>query len=134
MIRHDPATVRAIEPRYREIYTHAVETRPAGGRQLYVSGQVGIRPSGEVEATFGDQCRRALENVEALLTAAGMSTEHIVKATYFLTRREDLPELAAIRAERWGGVRPAVTTLVVSALAAPELLVEVEVIAQEEAG
>lgn len=133
MKRHNPSTVRTVEARYREIYSHAVETDLGGCRQLHVSGQLGIDPSGALEPTFAAQCRRALQNIEAILDAAGMTTANIVRVVYYLTRQQDLPELNAIRAERWRGVRPAVTTLLVAGLVAPEFLVEIEVLAQEEA-
>lgn len=132
MRTHDPDTVRAIEPRYADIYAHAVETEMGGARQLHISGQLGIDVSGHLFPTFEDQLRQALRNVEALLESVGMTRAHIVKATYYLTRASDLPALSAIRSEVWGGVRPAVTTLVVAGLAGPDFLVEVEVLAQDE--
>lgn len=132
MRTHDPDTVRTIEPRYADIYAHAVETRMGPARQLHVSGQLGIDASGFLFPTFQEQLRQALRNIEALLESAGMNNGHIVKATYYLTRAADLPALSAIRSEVWGGVRPAVTTLVVAGLAGPDFLVEVEVLAQDE--
>ena len=130
---HNPSSVRTVEAQYRDIYSHAVETNLGLARQLHISGQLGIDPSGKLEATFSAQCRRALQNVEALLEAAGMTKDHIVRVVYYVTRREDLAALNATRAERWSGVRPAVTTVLVAGLVAPEFLVEVEVLAQEEA-
>jgi 2-iminobutanoate/2-iminopropanoate deaminase len=71
-----------------------------------------------------------MQNVEALLADAGMIVSDIVKVAYYLTRLEDLPVLGAIRTNRWRTeTPPAVTTLVVAALARPELLVEIEVTA-----
>ena len=57
-----------------------------------------------------------------------MTTSDIVKLTFFVTNAADLRPLGAIRRELLS-VAPAVTTLVVAGLAAPELLVEVEAIA-----
>ncbi len=54
----------------------------------------------------------------------------MVKATLFLTRKEDLPALGGARRERWASERPsAVTVIVVAALARPDALLEVEVAA-----
>ena len=54
-----------------------------------------------------------------------MTLEDVVKLVFYLTRAPDLKALGEIRRELLA-VAPAVTTLVVSALAAPDLLVEVE--------
>jgi enamine deaminase RidA (YjgF/YER057c/UK114 family) len=54
----------------------------------------------------------------------------IIKVIYYLTRADDLAMLSEIRRRRWSAkYPPAVTTLVVAALARPELLVEIEVLA-----
>jgi enamine deaminase RidA (YjgF/YER057c/UK114 family) len=133
MKTHDPSTVRLIEERYRDIYAHAVETSLGSARQLHISGQLGIDREGRLQQGFAEQCRCALRNVEAILEAAGMSKRDIVKATYLVVRSEDLPDLSAVRRELWGGVRPAVTTYLVAGLVHPDFLIEVEVLAQQEA-
>lgn len=130
---HNPSTVRTVEGPYEHIYSHAVETRMGTCRQLHISGQLGIDRDGNLAETFGLQVQQAMKNVEAILDAASMTKDNIVKVCYFVVRQEDLPELNAIRADRWRGVRPAVTTLLVAGLVLPEFLIEVEVLAQEEA-
>ncbi|MCW0234646.1 MAG: RidA family protein [Ferrovibrio sp.] len=127
--RHDPTTVWTVPDAFRRIYSHAVEI-PADTRLLLVSGQIGIAPDGTLRSGFADQCAQAIANVEALLAEAGLHVTDIVKATYYLTRATDLPLLTALREQRWSSsTPPAVTTLVVAALARPELLVEIEVMA-----
>jgi enamine deaminase RidA (YjgF/YER057c/UK114 family) len=129
MKRHNPPTVWSVPGAFRTIYAHAVEV-PVGIRQLHVSGQLGIAADGTMRGNFVQQLEQAMDNVEALLTAAGMGTSDVVKATYFLTRSEDLPALGESRRKRWSSDHPpAVTTIVVAALARPDALVEVEVIA-----
>jgi 2-iminobutanoate/2-iminopropanoate deaminase len=54
-----------------------------------------------------------------------MTHTDIVKLVFYLTRAVDLPTLGELRRKRWASsTPPAVTTLVVAALARPELLVE----------
>src|SRR5262245_40240004 len=106
-IRHDPFPVG--EP-YRGIYAHGVATRP-GVRMLHVSGQVGQTPEGVLPADFRGQCRQALLNVSAVLTAAKMTLADIVKMSFFLVRREDMDTLVEVRKELLDGVRPAITTV-----------------------
>jgi 2-iminobutanoate/2-iminopropanoate deaminase len=129
MKRHAPTTVWQVPDGFRSIYAHAVEVG-TGSRVLLISGQIGVDPDGGVPSEFSDQCDRAMTNVEELLAAAGMTISDIAKVNYYLTRSEDLPSLSEARNRRWkSDAPPAVTTLVVAALARPELLVEIEVTA-----
>jgi 2-iminobutanoate/2-iminopropanoate deaminase len=95
----------------------------------YVSGQVGVGGDGRtVEGGFDAQCGQAIANVEAVLASAGMALGDIVKVTIYLTRREDIPRLRDIRAERLA-VAPTVTMVLVGGLHAPDWLVEIEAVA-----
>jgi 2-iminobutanoate/2-iminopropanoate deaminase len=127
--RHDPPSVWQASPAFRGIYSHAVEV-PPGTRLLALSGQVGIAPDGTMLPDFRSQCLQAMDNVEALLAAAGATLQDIVKITYYLTSAADLPLLTALRQQRWSSSQPpAVTTLVVAALARPEMMIEIDILA-----
>ena len=129
ILRHNPEAVWPVPAGFRSIYAHGVELR-SNARLLFVSGQIGIAPDGSLAADFEAQCKMAMTNVEALLTAAAMTHTHIVKLVFYLTRAIDLPMLGELRRKRWASsTPPAVTTLVVAALARPELLIEIEVTA-----
>lgn len=129
MIRHDPAAVWTVPAAFAAIYSHAVEIPPAA-RLLLISGQIGIAPDGVLCPGFQAQCEQAMANVETLLASAGLRPVDMVKVTYYVTDATDLPVLTALRQERWSSPNPpAVTTLVVAALARPDLLVEIEVMA-----
>lgn len=124
----NPPTVWTVPEQFRTIYTHALEV-PAG-RSLFVSGQFGVAPDGQMHTEFPDQLGQAMDNVEALLAAAGMTLSDIAKATFFLTRAADLPVLGQLRRTRWASETPAaVTVIIVAGLARPDALVEVEVTA-----
>jgi enamine deaminase RidA (YjgF/YER057c/UK114 family) len=109
-------------------FSHGVET-PANARWLYLSGQVGMAADGTVPTDLAGQAEQCWRNIKAILAAAGMGVENLVKCTHFLTRAEDVPVYGKIRAQQLGEARPASTLLVISALARPGLLVEVEAIA-----
>jgi 2-iminobutanoate/2-iminopropanoate deaminase len=127
--RHNPTSVWSVPQPFRAIYSHAVEI-PAGMRQLFISGQIGIAPDGTLRSGFAPQCEQAMDNVEAMLAAGRMTKEDMVKVTYLVTRAEDQASLAEIRRRRWSGdLAPAVTTIVVAALARPDYLIEIEVVA-----
>jgi 2-iminobutanoate/2-iminopropanoate deaminase len=110
------------------VYSHGVLV-PANARWLYVSGQTGTRPDRSVPAGVEEQAEVVWQNILAVLAEAGMAVTDIVKITSFLTRAEDYAKFAPVRAKYLGSHRPASTLLVVSALARPEFLVEVEVVA-----
>lgn len=128
-IRHNPASVWRVPDAFRSIYSHAVEV-PDGARTLFISGQVGVASDGTLRPDFATQLEQAMDNVEALLAAARMTTANVVKASYYLTRAADLPALGEARRRRWAKRGPeAVTVIVVAALARAEYLIEIEVTA-----
>lgn len=109
-------------------YSHGIEI-PPGARVIHVSGQVGVRADGSVAEGIEAQLACAWQNILAILAASGMRAPDIVKVTTYLTRPEDFKVHPRIRAQYLGEARPAATALCVTALAAPEFLCEIEVIA-----
>ncbi|WP_195818354.1 RidA family protein [Roseobacter sp. MH60115] len=127
--RLSPNTLRAVPERYQGIYVHGTQIA-SPSRFVFLSGQIGVAPDGTTHASFKEQCNQAIDNVEALLADAEMTTADILRVTYFVTDPDHLASLSEVRQARWNqGTAPAVTTLVVAALAAPDLLVEIEVTA-----
>ncbi|MCJ7837519.1 RidA family protein [Cuneatibacter sp. NSJ-177] len=62
-------------------YSQAVR---AGGT-LYISGQIPVNPAdGSIGSTLEEQAAQVLQNVEAILKAAGMTKEQVVKTTIFM--------------------------------------------------
>lgn len=102
-------------------------------RELLVcSGQTAMGEDGSLPASadMGDQVRVALENVLAVLTAAGMTPADIVKSTIYTTDIDAcIGVLGQAVQEILGSILPASTLLGVTRLAFPELLVEIEVLA-----
>jgi 2-iminobutanoate/2-iminopropanoate deaminase len=74
-------------------YTHAIT---AGGT-IYVSGQIGMDPSGTIPEGFEAQTQRAFENLKAVLAAAGASLSDIVKVTVLLVELSDLAAYRDVR-------------------------------------
>jgi enamine deaminase RidA (YjgF/YER057c/UK114 family) len=108
-------------------YAHAVLTTGAG-RWLHVSGQVAMRLDGSVPDTIGDQAEVVWENIGAILTEAGMRPSDVVSITTYVVTSDLAPVMAA--RDRFFGQRRVASTLVtVPALARPEWLMEVAVVA-----
>ena len=97
---------------------------------VFCSGQVPLDPaSGElVQGSVGEQARRCLDNLAAVLTAAGSSLENAVKVTIFLTNMDDFVEVNDAYATYFSAEPPARATVAVAGLpkGAP---VEIECIA-----
>jgi enamine deaminase RidA (YjgF/YER057c/UK114 family) len=126
---HNPASIWQIPGSFRSIYSHAAEVaRP--DRLLFISGQFGVAPDGRIVEDFPGQCEQAMDNVEALLAAGGMTTANIAKLTYYTTDAADVAALVQIRHRRWTmDPAPAVTAIAVAALARPDYRIEIEAIA-----
>ena len=109
-------------------YSHAIDV-PPNARWLHVSGQVGVRSDGSIADSFEEQADCAWRNLMAILADANMRPEHIVKYTTFITSPDYISPFRAVRDRYINELRPASTLLVISGLAAPELLIEIELIA-----
>jgi enamine deaminase RidA (YjgF/YER057c/UK114 family) len=72
------------------------------------------------------QAKRCFEIIVAALAEAGAAPEHVVRTRAFLLDAADSAEVGRAHAEIFGGVRPASTMLVVSALLDPRWVVEIE--------
>ncbi|MBH1804818.1 RidA family protein [Stenotrophomonas maltophilia] len=70
---------------------------------LFVSGQVGSREDGSPEPDFEAQVRRAFENLNAVLAAAGCTFDDVIDVTVFLVDPEtNFEKVWAIVPEYWG--------------------------------
>ena len=81
------------------------------------------------EGDFEKQVRQVFENLRTVLEGAGMGFESVVKLTVYLTDMGRLRDYTRIKGEFFEGKQPASTALGVTALARPEMMVEVEAIA-----
>jgi enamine deaminase RidA (YjgF/YER057c/UK114 family) len=112
-------------------YSHGIAV-PATARTLYVSGQIAIDSEGQTPADFAKQAELVFANVKAVLKAGGMSIANVIKMNTYLTRPSDYSEFVKTRTAVMDGNKPTSTLVYVSALAKPDLLVEVEVVAAAE--
>ena len=104
-----PEAPEAIGP-----YSQAV----TGGGLLFCSGQVALDPSsGELTGTsVGEQTRRCMDNLGAVLRAGGSGFERVVMVTAYLTDIGDFPEFNEVYGEYFGGEPPARATVGVGSL------------------
>ena len=109
-------------------YTHAVKV----GNTVYIAGQVSVALDGSVVGK-GDpeaQARQIWRNLEAAVQAAGGTLQNIVKTTTYVTDIEYGAVVRTVREDLFRTSNPPTSTLlVVSALANPDFMVEIEAIA-----
>lgn len=101
----------------------------SGTRTLYISGQVGVDSRGNVGRDIGEQARFAIANLNAVLAEAGMTNANLAKITIYLTDESLMGGFMEAGAGTLPSPPPATTLLIVKALAAPGLLIEIEGIA-----
>lgn len=96
---------------------------------LFISGQLGVTPSGEFAgADVKSQAQRSLQNLQAILSEAGLGFESVVKTTIFLADIADFAAVNEIYAEFFNEPYPARSTVAVKTLPKGGL-VEIELIA-----
>ena len=84
---------------------------------VFCSGQLGVNPqTGTLAGGVIEQTRQALDNLAAVLDAAGLTLSAIVKTTIFLIDIHDFSAVNAVYAERMGTPPPARSTIAVAAL------------------
>ena len=103
------------------------------GQLVYTSGQIALDPAtGElVGEDVQAQTHRVLQNMQAVLSSAGSSLNHVIKTTVFLVSMSDFQAMNAIYASYFTGTPPARSTVAVAELPR-KALVEIECIALVE--
>jgi 2-iminobutanoate/2-iminopropanoate deaminase len=101
----------------------------AGGF-LYTAGQIPTDPgTGQVvEGDIVSQTRRVMDNLQAVLAAAGASWKDVVKTTVFLQDMADFPRMNEVYSAAMGDARPARSTVQVAGLPRG-VRVEIELVA-----
>lgn len=107
-------------------YTDAVRF----GNLLFVSGFTPHDAAGNLIG--GDdvaaQARQVHENLKKILTEAGATFADVLKVTVFLTDINDRAKINPVRQEYFGSARPASTLVQISALALPDMKIEIEAV------
>ena len=116
-----PQAPAAIGP-----YSQAVQI----GNLVFTSGQIPIDPATGtlVQGGIKEQTRRSLANVKAVLEAAGLSMDKVVKTTVFMADMNDFADMNSVYAEFFSEPYPARSAVAVKTLPTGAL-VEIEVVA-----
>lgn len=113
-------------------YAHAVVSDNAR-RLLHTSGVVPIAADGSVPSSLEDQARVVWGNLRAILDEAKMTVNDVVSVTTYVVVGQPLAPVMAARDDALQGHRAASTLVTVPALARPEWLMEIALVAAAEA-
>jgi len=91
------------------------------GDYIYISAQGPRSANGPTPATFADQARLALKNLKSVVEAAGLTMDHVVYTTIYLTDMSQYEEMSRIFVEAFGKTAPAGAVLGVAALPNPPI-------------
>lgn len=117
----NPDTVIKPASNYAQGVVHA-----AGAERIVVSGQLGLRLDGTLEDGLEAQMERAWSNVFDVMAAGGFAIKHLIRATIYVTVPGQVAVYRKVRDKMLDGHLCANTYIEISALAAPEFLVEIE--------
>lgn len=108
-------------------WSHAIKC----GNTVYVAGQVGWDVEGKLvgKGDFEAQSRMALENLKRVLKASGAQMTDVVQMNFYITNLDDFPKIKNPYREYFGKYYPCQTLTVISSLAEPDLLIEIQCIA-----
>ncbi len=112
-------------------YTHVVVS--SDGRTAYIAGQVAFDSLGQVVSPgdFRAQAAQVFSNLGRALASVGATFGDVMKTTTYITDVRNLGMLREARARYFDSARPPANTLIPGgALARPELLLEIEAVAE----
>jgi len=124
---NSPLTPPTIAPPAAN-YAHAVLVRSPQA-WLYTSGVVPTAPDGGTPDTIEGQAELVWTNIRAILDEAGMTPADIVSVTTYAVDGQPLAGVMAARDQAMGASRAASTLVTVPALARPEWLMEIAIVA-----
>ena len=105
---------------------HHVTVIPKDADLIVLSGQIGNDKSGNLPKDIENQFSNALENIKAILLSEGVDTNQIFKINFWMTEKVDRKFFTEKWNEFHNGNPPATTLAYVTALANPDIKIEIE--------
>lgn len=121
------AQLRAITPAQSAQGNAAYSPGIEAGDYVYISGQGPRRPDGTLPESFETQVRQSLDNVKAIVAAAGLTLDHVVYTQVYLDDISQYPAMNRVFRDYFGKTLPARAVLGVARL--PEPHVQISAIA-----
>ncbi len=124
---HEILQLKSVHETKDRGYSHVAKA----GKTLYIAGQVARDVRGNLagKGDFEVQARQVYTNLKNILLEVGGSLKNLVKTTTILTHYGNIESYRKIRQEVFGDIMPPNTLMIVTSLASPDFLIEVEAIA-----
>jgi enamine deaminase RidA (YjgF/YER057c/UK114 family) len=127
-------TITRINPdtMYKNPAFTQVATVIGAAKLVFVGGQNAVDATGKIVGKdIGTQTEQAFKNVITALAAAGATMHHVVKMTVYVVQGNSIQEgfAASARVDTGSAEPPTISVIIVSGLANPECLVEIEAVA-----
>lgn len=124
--RHNPKSI----PAPLSHYSHGIKV-PTNAEWLYIAGQVGVGADGQIPDGFEAQADIVWTNIGAILKDAGMGYQDLVKINVYIVNKEHTALSRTTRDKYLGKLErpPAATLAIITQLANPKFLVEIEAVA-----
>lgn len=101
-------------------------------KRAYVAGTTSSSEDGMVVGkSVGEQSEYVLERIKSVLEQADFSLEDVVMVRVYLVAMDQLPEFDGVFKQYFGDVNPTCTLVGIAKLVEPEMLVEIEVVAEK---
>ena len=123
----EPIVSETVKP----VAAYSIGYKVSGGSLIMLAGMVAVDTNGNTvgEGDIGAQTKQVFGNIRGALEAAGAGMDSIVRLTVYLTDRDHFPGHMKERAGILADPFPASTLLIVSGLARPEWLIEIDAVA-----
>lgn len=110
-----------------------VVTTQGNGKTIYIGGQDAVNVQGEIvgKGDIAEQTDQLMKNVQTALLVCGATFENLVKLTIYMIQGQDLHRGFQVSQKYLGNLKnpPAISVLIVSGLANPDFLIELDAIA-----
>jgi enamine deaminase RidA (YjgF/YER057c/UK114 family) len=124
---HGQETVRAVVPPQGHPQSKLVSSAVDAGDYVYISAQDARGPDGTLPSSFDAQVRGALDNIKAIVVAAGLTMDNVVYTQVYLTDVGKTQEVDRVFAQYFSKVRPARAVLGVAKL--PDSPIQINAVA-----
>ena len=122
--------VQTNEVMCSESYGFSQAVKTSGKTMIFISGQNGVDAEGNLVAMdIEGQTKQALENIKALLEAAGATLDDVVKITVYITNMEDMDKVREVRRQYFKKNFPTSTAVEVKKFGLKDALIEIDAIA-----
>jgi reactive intermediate/imine deaminase len=122
------AQVRPVEPPQYTIPPSSTRSSAIdAGDYVYISGQTGQYPNGDIPADFASQAAQALDNIKSIVTAAGLGMQNIVYVKVYLQDVHDYDRFNSVFAKYFPETPPARAVLGIARV--PQSFIEIDAVA-----